>query len=77
MKASPEVESEIVAALNTFSDLVSRKQKAAVFELFAADADVVSIGCEARETAGGPEEIKTSLREYFQDPTHSRGNGTG
>ena len=61
MKASPEVETEIIAALRIFSDLVSRKQRDSVFELFAPDADVVSIGSEARETAVGPEEIKNFL----------------
>ena len=68
MKASPRVESEIISVLHTFSDLVSKKEKQAVLRLFAPDADVVSIGSEARETAVGPDEIKSFLERVLSRP---------
>lgn len=65
LKASRQVESQIVSILEKFSKLVSKRDADGVLKLFGTDEDVISIGSEAAEIAIGRKEIKNFLNRVL------------
>ena len=65
MKASPEVESAVIAALNESWDAYRRKDLEGVLSYYTTDPDLVAIGTGGDERFTGSESLKAGLAHDF------------
>ncbi len=68
MKADEEIESSILARLESLNRAFISQDGEQVLNLFATDPDVTFLASEAGETAVGPNDLKLLLNELFSRP---------
>jgi len=68
MKVDPQIEKEVLIALQRLKEAFQTRNVKAALESFVADEGVVIVGSEAGETAEGVEQLRTYFEKVLSGP---------
>jgi ketosteroid isomerase-like protein len=72
MRADPETEREVFAAVDAFFDHIAHSRADAALASFAPDADIALYGSEASEVVIGPDALRAFLAKLLNGPVGPR-----